>query len=326
MYNIQRISDFICDFRSIPVYREPNQKITKVTKYLPTNEVKAEDIETALNGLFFVKSQTTAGLKYVVDSKICMCTCPVGKFGNTCKHQVGVYLHTSAVLFTFPPVSITERCRFHEILMGSQPEPGYYDVLYNGYKSNDNSDIVNQSQTVNATMSSSSQTQMIVQTHIGNREQLVETHQTDSADKETACNTEDIAENQFIDSKSFNNKVHESVESMLPVFQSDYQDPSVFKCLSGIIGLIEKRRRMSKSAFFSLYYEMSESKVQKRTYSNKAIHPNAVSKARRRPEIGQGNTPAKKGAPNRKRKRREHNLNENAKKNQANAKARGPMI
>ena len=130
------------DFKSIPVYRDVNQKVTKKTMNLLTAIVKKEDITDCGNGIYDVKSQTTEGVIYQVDSSVCTCTCPVGRCGARCKHQYGVHLYTSTTLINFPDLSVENRELLHEILQGEPPSPGYYTGLYNASLRDTNSERV----------------------------------------------------------------------------------------------------------------------------------------------------------------------------------------
>ncbi|CAL4102235.1 unnamed protein product, partial [Meganyctiphanes norvegica] len=66
-----------------------------------------------------------------VNPNNCSCNCPAGQDGSICKHLVGVHLHTDATLFTFPPVTLEERNKYHQIAFGKPPPPYYYGSLPN---------------------------------------------------------------------------------------------------------------------------------------------------------------------------------------------------
>lgn len=93
---------------------------------MPKNTVKSVDIQKSHHGTFFVASRNQPGVSYEVDPKTCKCSCPAGTSGAYCKHMLGVHLHTDAVLFTLPPVSLQQKKIYHFIAFGKAPREGYY--------------------------------------------------------------------------------------------------------------------------------------------------------------------------------------------------------
>ena len=133
------------EYTTKPLYRECQQKTTKRTHKLPVNEVKAADIKNLGNGIYDVKSQSTVGVTYQVDVTVCTCTCPVGISGAKCKHQLGIHLHTTETLITFPTLSLDLMNLFYQIACGNKPPEGHYASVRNENLSNYNSDSIVQS-------------------------------------------------------------------------------------------------------------------------------------------------------------------------------------
>ncbi|CAL4255465.1 unnamed protein product, partial [Meganyctiphanes norvegica] len=120
-YHTKRISDFLANSRSVKIFRDGSEKLHIGRKYLPKNQVKEKDIKKIENGRYSVKSQRCPEVVYEVTTDNCMCSCPAGISGATCKHLLGVHLHTDAVLFVFPPASLEQMNRYHYIAFGSLP-------------------------------------------------------------------------------------------------------------------------------------------------------------------------------------------------------------
>ncbi|CAL4121115.1 unnamed protein product, partial [Meganyctiphanes norvegica] len=99
-----------------------------------------------------------------------------------------------------------------------------------------------------------------------------------------------------------------------------YNDcPIVIDATGIILDTMLKKMKMSRSAFAALAYTMhSGGKRSKRTYSNKRINPSNTAISRRRPEVGRGKEPVKKGRPI--KRKRPHQLSTSVLNNQANPK------
>ena len=224
------------------------KKVTNSTKHLPTNEIKAVDIIKSANGHFNIKSKNSAGVTYEVDPLSCMCTCPAGRSGASCKHLVGVHLHTDATLFIFPPDSLEEKHKYHEIAFGWEPATHRYASISDKHKSNTQSNM--QAGPVDATIVSL-QNQLSEQTITDDQETaqsidgdspeventIAETPETVQTTVEALNDVETIADipapvvqtitdtpevvadDQVINSKSLKEVIYEKIEAMLHFFK-----------------------------------------------------------------------------------------------------------
>ncbi|CAL4108136.1 unnamed protein product, partial [Meganyctiphanes norvegica] len=125
-YHTERIRDFLSHSQSVKIFRDGTEKLHIGSKYLPKNQVKENAIKKIENGRYSIKSQRRPEVIYEVTTHNCMCSCPAVISGVTCKHLLGVHLHTDAVLFILPPTSLEEMNKYHYIAFGKLPEIDRY--------------------------------------------------------------------------------------------------------------------------------------------------------------------------------------------------------
>lgn len=99
------------------------RKNMKKTTYL-----KEEDIVRINEYLFLVPSEKNQNESYTVDSQVGSCSCPIGKYGNFCKHQAAVYQHFDVFLVNLPPITKKDRHEMAAVALGeSAPKISFYD-------------------------------------------------------------------------------------------------------------------------------------------------------------------------------------------------------
>ena len=321
--NKKRISDFIMEYSTKPLYREVGQKVTKRNNKLPENVVKAEDIKNCGNGIYNVKSKTKKGISYEVDVNVCNCTCPVGISGAKCKHQLGVHLHTQETLINFPELTLNLINLFHKIACGKDPKVGYYASIRNASVSSNNAHRFEGSDPSSPILAVE---EMEVEVEHGTVEV-----ETDSADLEfdpaavenEMTDAQNVSLAEEVEDETDYDTVLEQRAALALAELKKYKHSAAARSSSLIIfDSIVKAARVSENCLVSLAYHYHNGRLSKRRHTTKRINPNPTSIARRKNGTSKGKSRGRCGRPfkNGKNPQQPHSLSHAVKHDRAPTK------
>lgn len=97
--------------------------------------IDKNDILVINDGFYGVKSQSAGSSGhldkeyYFIDVQDGVCSCPMGRFGSFCKHQMGIYVHQKVAMPSLPAVTAKDRQDMAFLANGSAQDLEFYKTL-----------------------------------------------------------------------------------------------------------------------------------------------------------------------------------------------------
>lgn len=135
-YNLVQLFDFFTtrleayfERRIATVLNNRLPNYTKSKHFVKPSKLEPlECVASSYCGFYIVKN-IEKKTEYVVDTQLELCSCPVGKNGAPCKHQMAVVKQFNIVSTQFLPSTLEAKLALHKVMTGALPPPGWYAPL-----------------------------------------------------------------------------------------------------------------------------------------------------------------------------------------------------